>query len=160
MLYELSYYYQKARESGITNLNAKNCYATYDRITGEHKCWPEVRNHYEYIDKCYAIASEVLIENLKEKFFSSSFNEEALNKLRLEVLDEQHALTKKYLIYNGCGYTPIYHMQEQLDDLLNDIFRARDICRILNQKILITPNPVTPQKKSFLSKLFKRKEQK
>lgn len=123
MLYELSYYYQKARESRITNLNAKKCYATYDRITGEHKCWPEVRNHYEYIDKCYAIASEVLIENLKEKFFSSSFNEEALNKLRLEVLDERHALTEKDL---NCamGYTPISHMQEQLHDLLNDILRA------------------------------------
>lgn len=123
MLYELSYYYQKARESGITNMNAKNCYATYDQITGERKSWPEVRNYYEYIDKCYAIASEVPIEKLKEKFFSSRFNEEALNKLRLEVLDERHALTEKDL---NCamGYTPISHMQEQLHDLLNDILRA------------------------------------
>lgn len=123
MLYELSYYYQKARESGITNMNAKNCYATYDQITGEHKCWPEVRTHYDYIKKSYAIASEVPIEKLKEKFFSSRFNEEALNKLRLEVLDERHALTEKDL---NCamGYTPISHMQEQLHDLLNDILRA------------------------------------
>ena len=157
MLYELSYYYQKARESGITNLNAKNCYATYDQITGEHKCWPEVRNHYDYIKKSYAIASEVPIEKLKEKFFSSSHNEEALNKLQLEVMDEQHALTKKYLIYNGCGYTPTHHMLVQLNDLLKDIFKARDNCRILNQKILTTPTPVTPKKKSFLSKLFRRK---
>lgn len=157
MLYELSYYYQKARESGITNLNAKNCYATYDQITGEHMCWPEVRNHYEYIDKCYAIASEVPIEKLKEKFFSSRFNEEALNKLWLEVLDERHALTKKYLFYYGCGYTPICHMLVQLNDLQKDIFRAKETCRILKQKTLTTPTPVTPQKKSFLSKLFRRK---
>lgn len=123
MLYELSYYYQKSRESGISDLNAKGCFAIYNLITGERKCWPEVRNHYEYIDKCYAIASEVPIEKLKEKFFSSRFNEEALNKLWLEVLDERHALTEKDL---NCamGYTPISHMQEQLHDLLNDILRA------------------------------------
>lgn len=157
MLYELSYYYQKARESGITNLNAKNCYATYDPITGEHMCWPEVRNHYDYIKKSYAIASEVPIEKLKEKFFSSSHNEEALNKLQLEVMEERDALAKKDLSYYGCGYTPIYHMQVQLNDLQNDIFRAKETCRILKQKTLTTSNPVTPQKKSFLSKLFKRK---
>lgn len=157
MLYELSYYYQKARESGITNLNAKNCYATYDQITGEHMCWPEVRNHYEYIKKSYAIASEVPIEKLKEKFFSSSHNEEALNKLQLEVMEERDALAKKDLFYYGRGYTPICHIQEQLNDLQNDIFRAKETCRILKQKTLTTSNPVTPQKKSFLSKLFKRK---
>lgn len=156
MLYELSYYYQKARESGITNMNAKNCYATYDQITGEHKCWPEVRTHYDYIKKSYAIASEVPIEKLKEKFFSSSHNEEALNKLQLEVMEERDALVKKDLFYYGCGYTPICHMLVQLNDLQNDIFRAKETCRILKQKTLTTSNPVTPQKKSFLSKLFKR----
>ena len=103
-----------------------------------------------------AIASEVPIEKLKEKFFSSSHNEEALNKLQLEVMQERDALAKKDLFYYGCGYTPICHMQEQLNDLQNDIFRAKETCRILKQKTLTTSNPVTPQKKSFLSKLFKR----
>lgn len=157
MLYELSYYYQKSRESGISDLNAKGCFAIYNLITGERKCWPEVRNHYEYIDKCYAIASEVPIEKLKEKFFSSRFNEEALNKLQLEVMEERDALVKKDLFYYGCGYTPICHMLVQLNDLQKDIFRAKETCRILKQKTLTTPTPVTPQKKSFLSKLFRRK---
>lgn len=154
MLYDLSYYYQKARESGISDLNAKCCYSIYNPVTKERKSWPDVRNHYEYIDKCYTIAKAIPIEELKEKFHSSRFDKEALRELSDKVIIEKITLAKKDL-NNMMGYTPITHMSQQLDELLNNIYRALESLDLVAQtscKIPTYPN----KRKSFIAKLFKR----
>lgn len=152
MLHEINYYYQKSRESGISDLNCRIYACISNPITGKTKYWPEVKNYYDYIRKCYTIAQEVPVEDLRRKYMMVRFSgKESLSEVLQEVRTALDILNEKDLNYM-MGYTPISHVREQLNELESEIFTAIKNYHPIPQVITLPKAP--PAKKSFWSKLF------
>lgn len=152
MLHEINYYYQKSRESGISDLNCRIYACISNPITGKTKYWPEVKNYYDYIRKCYTIAQEVPVEDLRRKYLMVRFSgKESLSEVLQEVITALDILNEKDLNYM-MGYTPICHVREQLNELADEISTAIKNCQSIPQVINLPKAPHA--KKSFWSKLF------
>lgn len=122
----LEYYYQKSKESGIASMSCAINACIHNPRTGEHKCWPEVKNYYQYIAKCYEIAGQIPIDELKKKFYEArGKSKNAMKEVYDQVTEARKTLDRKDLNH-GMGYTPISHMREQLRELQNQIFEAME----------------------------------
>jgi len=151
MLHDVNYYYQKARESGIADLNCRVNACLRNPFTKEIKSWPEVANYYQYIDKCYQIASEVPVEELRKEFYAAKHHsKKALEKIHLKVIDSLNDLNDRD-VNHMMGYTPISHVREQLLELYSIIDVA-----IRNFKAVpaFTVSQKAPVRKGFFAKLF------
>lgn len=122
MLYSIEHYYQKSIESGIESMECRLQACVFFPLHCQVKYWPEVTNYGEYIRKCYAIAKEAPIDELRDEYVSLKFrNKFTLNKL-LEKVETAHMVINSKNLNNGkMGYTPITHVQEQFIQLENEI---------------------------------------
>lgn len=142
MLYSLSYYYQKAKESGIRDLNCKVNVSHRNWVTNEVQSWPEVKTYFEFIDKCYSIASEVPFEQILGEFYIAKFcGKTALEKVHLKVVYWMNTLNTKE-IEHKMGYTPVSHIREQLIQLWNEIDKE------IRSSSRVTATPYTPAHES------------
>lgn len=151
MLHPIITYYELSRKSGIRSMNcAINCCIA---IPGE-KCkrWPEVKNYYDYINKCYELASKVPFEELQMRS-ENAISKEELVKVKEDVRREIEDLGEKNLNHM-MGYTPITHMQEQLFELYEKIQR-REASPFVSMVLIPTTSKNMPTiKKGFLARLF------
>ena len=121
MLYNLNHYYQMSIESGIASMDCKICACTFAPLTCEVKYWPEVKTYQDYIRKCYSIAQEVPVDDLRREYLEAKFrNKTTLKKLLEKVRTTHQDLNDKNLNYM-MEYTPITHVQEQLQQLESEI---------------------------------------
>ena len=121
MLHDLSYYYQKVQDSGVRDLNYKVTISHTNWVTNEVRSWPEVKTYFDFIDKCYSIASVVPLYEILGEFYIAKFSsKKALVEVQLKVVYWMNYLNDKD-IEHKMGFTPIFHMREQLVSLWESI---------------------------------------
>ena len=123
MLYDIEYYYQKSLETtGVESMDCKMQACIVYYIITCVRYWPEVKTYGDYIRKCYSIAKEVPVDELRNEYIRIKFrNKITLNMFLHKVENVLHELNIKNLNDGSFGYTPITHIQEQLIHLENEV---------------------------------------
>ena len=152
MLYEIEYYYQKSRESGIESMSCPINTYLRNPISGKVQHWPDVHNYYEYINKCYSIAQEFNVDELCHEYWKArQLCKKDLEKVHYKVVDSLNLLNEKDL--NHCmGYTPISHVREQLLFLYEKIDASIRNCNPTSTVSSVRVLPVV--RKSFFARIF------
>lgn len=152
MIKDINYYYEDAEANGI-DLDERAKFFMYNPMTGEYKEWSEISTHREYLQKCYRIASTVMIDKLRIE----------LNHIIVRKDDDELLLFRKkiFLLLKDMekgdlnfkmGFTPITDVRRQLYYLFEDTFPKISYCGIVHKPI--KKKQKRQKTKKYLADLF------
>ena len=147
MLYPVNYYYHKLRESSrYTDLNSPIEIFDVDDKKGINPYWSDVKNLYQYVDKCYGIAQQVQFEELRREFrkLTVTNDKNALLLFNIKISELSIGLSKQDISI-GIGYTPISHILEQLNNLEYESYSYLEF--LWNSNVAGKVQSVEPHKK-------------
>lgn len=152
MIKDINYYYEEAEANEI-DLDKKAQFLMFNPMTEEYKEWSEISTHREYLQKCYRIASTVMIDKLRMEFHHIIAKKDYTELLtfRKKIFFLLKDMENKDLNFK-MGFTPITDIRRQLYYLFEDTFPK--ISYYGTVKKTVKRKPMRQKAKKYLADLF------